>query len=141
MKTLSNIVVGTAIFILGAFVGGMILASTEKAGTAAVVKTIDSLQQQMYEQTVRAQKCEAQFTNLTVLYEFDATPGLPILGGALSIQPGSAANPVGQVRPKWIVPAKIIPTILPGVQGASFSYFDPQTRKLDGPYVPKASTP
>jgi hypothetical protein len=84
----------------------------------------------------RINACEAKFASMTVLYEFDPTPGLPILGGALSIAPGSAANPVGSVRPKWLVPAKIIPTVAPGVVGASFSYFDPQTRKLDGPYVP-----
>ena len=82
----------------------------------------------------RAEKCEANFRTETILYEPGAPPTLTLFNGLVNVQPAGMAGPVG---PRWIVPAKIQPQAAPGSAGFIFAYFDPASRKLDGPYLPK----
>lgn len=86
----------------------------------------------------------AQFSQATILFDSGAgaaKPGISVLGGLAEISPGPAIVARRQAPGgRWFIPAKIQPVIYGDAAGASYFYFDPKTQKLDGPYIPVASS-
>lgn len=82
-------------------------------------------------------ECQSRFSQGTVLYQKEA-PAIRVLDDLIELRPGgalgqAAAQPVVQ----WYIPAKIEPVVYGNADRYLFMYYDPATRKLDGPYVPK----
>jgi hypothetical protein len=69
-----------------------------------------------------------------------AAPALQVLHGLVAIAPGEALTGPKGVSARWEIPAKVVPFISGPMDGAAYYYWDPQTRELDGPHVPRQSS-
>jgi hypothetical protein len=74
--------------------------------------------------------CEAKFNTGTVLYGEKIGP--PLLVGLPFLR-----IPTGELGPQWIIPAKIKPIFLGDPRAIRYYYFDPKTKRLDGPFLPE----
>lgn len=86
----------------------------------------------------RAQKCEANFSTFTILYEPGTSLSIPVLHGLVDIQAGAATGLQTPAHPAWVIPAKIEPRVIANQPGLVYAYIDRQTGQIDGPYPPAA---
>lgn len=87
-----------------------------------------------------AQKCEAAQADtdsrLTVLYDVSGStqPSIQLFHGLVNVS--SPALPA-QARPRWLIPAKVTPLVVGGTTAVAYSYFNPQSKTIEGPFVPQ----
>ncbi len=81
--------------------------------------------------------CQAQFREVTVLYDFAPMQGLQV--GPVTLQPQMAGKLLGDVRRRWDIPARIQPRVYGEVQNAHYFYYNPQTGETKGPFLPGTS--
>ncbi len=86
---------------------------------------------------IQRDACQAQFREVTVLYDFAPMQGLQV--GPVSVQPQMGGELLGGVRARWYIPAKIHPSVYGELQNARYFYYNPGTQKTQGPFVPAIS--
>lgn len=79
--------------------------------------------------------CQSAYLQGTVLYDTNgsAIVRVPLFRGMfdLSVAPSSPT-----AKPRWIIPAKIKPMVIGNARGVSYSYLDPKTGSVSGPFTP-----
>lgn len=74
----------------------------------------------------------------TILYEA-APPKISVFHGAVNISPGDAVQFTPQLKPKWLIGARVTPVLAPGMAaGAAYGYMDKNTGAITGPFQPAA---
>jgi len=118
-----------------------IVSNQVQAGTAAVDGSIHTLQanaiqrEGILQQTVdawqaRAQKCEAQFSNATVIYEKQDLASIPVLNGAAVISVGGAV-----AQPSLYIPAQV--EVFTNRQDVRYEWRNAKTGESQGLQLPK----
>lgn len=74
-------------------------------------------------------------SRFTVLYDTSGSPapGVPLFHGIVTL---SLTGLPAQVKPRWLIPAKVKPLVVGSSEWIAYGYIDPQTRVLEGPFTP-----
>jgi hypothetical protein len=83
----------------------------------------------------RVAECADLRSAATALYETPSTPSVPLLDGMVSVGPGPAL-PGGPPVLRWIIPAKVVPTVAPDAHGAAYIWVDAKGVR-QGPFTAK----
>ena len=101
---------------------------------------LDAVNQQLQAAQSRAAACEAAQTDansrLTVLYDISgsAQPAIQLFHGMVNI---SSPMLPAQARPRWLIPAKVTPVVVGSTTSIAYAYFNPQSKTIEGPFVPQ----